>query len=431
VGWQNVPWALFRGVPGQAWRNVRSFPLRSLLGALAVAVAVATMTLAMTAIDALALYARQSAARVFGADTFVVAQIGSPGRISRRELEAKLRRNPAIERREVRRLEALAGDRVLYAATAQRVAPVAAGGREFENAAVSGTGHHLPKIRALDLAEGRFFTADEERAAAAVAVIGRDVADTLWPGLDALGRSLRLGGRAFTVIGIQTKLGTAGGVSLDRYVWIPLPAFERVFGATGSLQLSARAPLELAAEGGGDRDARAALAVALAEDRARASLRATRQLRPGVDDNFDVLTPDAARSFVVALASRIGAAGPLLGAMALLASLVVVTNTTLVSVTQRTFDIGVRRAVGATRGVILAEVLLEAALVALLGGAAGVTVVALAVRLLAPTLELPIGVAPGTVAGALLAATATGLLAGWLPARRAARIDVVNALRSE
>lgn len=402
----------------QAAATCLAHPLRTALGALAIATAVATLTLVQTAIDGLGVYARRSVARVFGSETFVLAQIASPGQTPRRELERKLRRNPPIRRSDVRFLEAYAGGRVIYAASAQRAADVTAGGRKLENAAVTGTGAHLPEIRELGIGRGRFFLPDEERRGAQVAVIGHEVAEKLFPAGDPLGRSFRLAGRAFTVVGVQDRLGTSGGVSLDRYVWIPLPAFERAFGAPATLQVSARPP-----EGRSTFE--------LAEDRARATMRARRGLRPGEEDDFDVLTPEAARSFVLNLARRIGAVAPLLSGMALLAAVVVVANTTLVSVAQRTFDIGVRRAVGASRGQIVREVLAEAALVALAGGLAGALAAAGLVAALAVPLKIDLAVSPRTLLAALAASAASGLLAGWYPARRAARIEVVSALRQE
>ena len=403
----------------QAAATIASHPLRSGLGALAIAVAVATLALVDTALDGLTLFARKNAARAFGSDTFVLAQVGSPGRLSRRELARKLERNPPIERSDVRFLETWAGGRAIYAATAQRPGDVTAGGLKFENAAVNGTAATLPAIRELGIEEGRFFSVDEERRGSQVAVLGADVVDKLFPARDPLGRTIRLGGRGFTVVGVQTRLGTAGGVSLDRYVWIPLIAYERVYGAAATLQVSARAP-----EG-----EEGSVAFDLAQDRTRATMRARRLLAPGEEDNFDVLSPDSARSFVLALARRIGGVAPLLSLMALLAAAVVVTNTTLVSVAQRTFDIGVRRAVGATRGQIVREVLWESALVALTGGLLGTLAIAGLTRVLASLLGLELTLQPGTVAASLIASVACGLLSGWYPARRAAQVDIIKSLR--
>ncbi|HSM51616.1 MAG TPA: hypothetical protein VLA75_09460 [Thermoanaerobaculia bacterium] len=146
-----LPVALLRAF-AQGQRSLVANPLRSGLGVLAIAVAVATLATVHTAVEGLTLFARQSTARAFGSDTFVLAQVASAGQVSRRELARKLERNPPILRADARFLDAFAAGRVLYAPIAQRGAEVSAGGRTFENAAVAGTGHRLPEIRDLAVA---------------------------------------------------------------------------------------------------------------------------------------------------------------------------------------------------------------------------------------------------------------------------------------
>ena len=394
-----------------------SHRLRSALGALAIAAAVATIVVVVAALDGVAAYARTTTARAFGSETFLIAQVASPGRVSRRELQQQLQRNPPIRRTELVALERLAGGVVEYAPNAQTTAKVSAGGRTYENGAVTGTWSTLAGLRDLGIVRGRFFRADEDRSGAAVAVIGADVADTLFPSQDPLGQPIRLAGRRFEVIGLQDRLGNSGGASLDRYVWIPLAAFERAYGAPRSLQIFAKTTTGRPEVDG--------------EDRARVSLRATRRLDPGVDDTFDLLTPDAARGFVLNLSQRIGAAAGPISAMALLAAIVVVTNTVLVSVTTRTREIGIRRALGAGRTQIMQEVLAEAVVVALVGGAVGASIAWGLVALLASALGVPIGVGLTTLVVALSAAGLSGIVAGWYPARRATRLDVITALRAE
>ena len=394
-----------------------SHRLRSALGALAIAAAVATIVVVVAALDGVAAYARTTTARAFGSETFLIAQVASPGRVSRRELQQQLQRNPPIRRTELVALERLAGGVVEYAPNAQTTAKVSAGGRTYENGAVTGTWSTLAGLRDLGIVRGRFFRADEDRSGAAVAVIGADVADTLFPSQDPLGQPIRLAGRRFEVIGLQDRLGNSGGASLDRYVWIPLAAFERAYGAPRSLQIFAKTTTGRPEVDG--------------EDRARVSLRATRRLDPGVDDTFDLLTPDAARGFVLNLSQRIGAAAGPISAMALLAAIVVVTNTVLVSVTTRKREIGIRRALGAGRTQIMQEVLAEAVVVALVGGAVGASIAWGLVALLASALGVPIGVGLTTLVVALSAAGLSGIVAGWYPARRATRLDVITALRAE
>lgn len=400
----------------QALATARANPLRSGLAAVAVAAAVTTMVVVGAGLEGVRQYALTTGARSFGSDTFVVAQVVS-GQLSRRELAERLQRNQPIRRADVRFLDGVAGDTLLLAPTAQRAADVRAGSARFEAALVNGTGAALAQIRDIDIADGRFFVRDEEQRAAQVVVLGADVAATLYPGSDPLGRTVRIGGRGFEVIGTVRPQGTSGGVTLDRYVYMPLQAFERTFGAPATLQVFAKG--------------REGHAVDTAEDAARAGMRARRQLRPGQPDAFDILTPEAARSFVLNLSERISVAAAPLSAMALLAAVIVVANTALVSVTQRTREIGVRRALGATRAEVQLEVLLEAALTGVAGGLVGLALAWLLLSVLERATGTPLSIGTAAAVWSVVAACAAGVAAGWYPARKASRIDVVNALRQE
>ena len=311
-------------------------PLRSGLGALAMAVGVATVAIVITALQGLADFARATTARTFGSDTFVLARIASPGSIGRRELEEKLARNPVIRRSDLRFLERWAGDEVIYA-------PVRADGRRGDRRRPAssrtprspGPPRPSPTSATSGWRAAASSRARTRPAPPPVAVIGADVADALFPGLDPLGQrdprrrpALRGGRRA----GAPRH---GGGASLDRYVW--MPARRRTsasFGRPGD------------AAGLRARPGRAAHHRGRGPDPRRRCARGG-ACRPGVADTFDILSPEAARGFVASLTERVSAAAAPLSAMALLAAIVVVTNTTLVSVTQRTREIGVRRALGA------------------------------------------------------------------------------------
>jgi putative ABC transport system permease protein len=400
----------------EALATIHARPLRAMLAGVAMAAAVATTAVVQTALDAIAQSARDASARAFGSDAFVVANVATSG-LSRRELALKLERNADITPSDVRFLESVAAGRVLYAATTQRRADVSAGGRKFENATVNGTQAALADIRDVGIERGRFFTRAEEAAGAQVAVVGAAVVETLFPAGEPLGGTIRIGNRAFRIVGLQARQGTAGGVSLDRYVWMPLAAYRRVFGAPASLQVFARATdVNRTSE---------------AEDHARASMRARRHLAPGASDTFDIITPGASRDFVTAITERLGAAAPPISLMALLAAIIVVANTTLVSVTQRTREIGVRRALGATRASIIIETLAESAVIAIAGGSAGLLAALAVLSAASAVVALPLALAWPTAAGALVAAALSGIAAGWYPARRAIALDVVAALRQE
>lgn len=401
----------------QAAGTLAANRLRSALGALAIAVAVATQVLVSAALDGVAASAEATSSRAFGSETFLLAQVAAPSRVSRRELQDQLQRNQPIRRTDWRFLEQVADNQVQYAPNVQTVAEVTAGGRTYETAAVSGTTSVLADLRDLSIAQGRFLSVEDDRSGGQVAVIGADVADALFPAGAALGEGVRIAGRRFQVIGIQNRLGSSNGASLDRFVYIPFVAWQRAFGTPRTLPLFAKAAPGVSFQE--------------AEDQARISMRARRGQAPGESDAFDILTPDAARGFVANLSRRIGVAAGPISLMALLAAIVVVTNTVLVSVTQRTREIGVRRALGAPRATILREVLAESALTAVIGGAVGLAVASLLVAALANGLALPITVTPGVAITSLVASALSGLVAGWYPARRATRLAVVEALRTE
>ncbi len=398
---------------------MRTHPVRALLAGLAIAAAVFTITIVVVALDGVSRYARTNAARAFGSETFVIAKVAAPGQISRQELVQKLERNPNIRRADLRFLDRWAGDRVIYGATVSSRVEVVADSRRYDGASLVGATSELARIRDLAIERGRFFTHQEEIQARQVVILGAILVEELFPDVDPLGQTVRIAGRGFEVIGLQEKQGNVAGSSLDRNAWIPLPAYERALAAPETLQLLARAP-----------QPDLPTATVEAEGRARVSMRARHRLQPGEEDDFDILSPDAARGFVQNLSERVGVAAGPISAMALLAAIVVVANTILVSVTQRTREIGVRRAVGASRAQILADILAESVAISVLGGFAGVLVVYVLVGI-ADRAGLDLRLAFSNVGWSLLAACVSGLLAGWFPARRATRIVVVDALRAE
>ena len=401
----------------QAFSVVREYRLRSTLGALAMAAAVIALAGISTGLEVLESFAARATARSIGSDVFSVSRVGQRARLGRRELAKKLERNVAITRADARFLDEYGGDLVVYAPFAQRIVDITSVEGKLESAPIIGTTEAITTIQEMALAQGRFFSGDESRRGEAVAVIGDEIFRACFPSGRALGASVRIGGRAFRVIGVQEALGQLGGQSQDRSVWIPLGAFERALGPAASLQMFAKSKEE------GE--------TVHAEDRARATLRARRNLYPGQEDNFDVVAPAAARSFVATLSGSLSSASLPIALASLLAAFVVITNTTLVSVSQRTQEIGIRRALGARRANIGAEVLAESLILSVVGAIFGLAFVALLAAIASAILDLPLALAPATLIRSLVMAAMAGLLSGALPALRAARADVLTSLRAD
>ena len=209
---------LVRESVGQAAASLRVNALRTGLGALAIAVAVATIVFVVTALDGVARYARTTTARSFGAETFLIAQVASPGRVSRKELQVQLQRNPAIRRAELRAIDGLAGGVVQYAPNAQTIAEVTSGGRDVRERRRHrdhrATGRYpRSRHRARPLLAARTRTV----AGAQVAVIGADDRRPLFPG-GAIRSASQSGCRAAgsKSSACRTGWGISGGASLDQ-----------------------------------------------------------------------------------------------------------------------------------------------------------------------------------------------------------------------
>jgi len=414
ITWYSIPNA-FR----LAMDSIRAHKLRSFLTLLGVIIGVASVVMVGAAIDGLGVYAEESTAKAFGSESFLVAQIASTGRLSRRQYFDKMRHNKPIRRDEYRFLKAFNGRDVMYSPYRIHISDVKRENLISEDATVIGVSADMADIRDIGVVDGRFFTSEEDRSRAFVAVIGQTVKDTLFPGLSPLGQIIRVEGVEFTVVGVQEKLGSAFGRDQDNSLYIPISAYERLYGPGTGFALFARPR-----PGSG-------LSLDAALDETRVGLRDRFHDRPGETDSFDTLTPDAIRGFIDQLLSMVAAVVVPVTCISLVVGGIVIMNIMLVSVTERTREIGIRKSVGARRSDIMLQILVEAVALAVAGGAMGVGLGALATMLLGRIFELTLHITLGYVALALAVSTIVGVASGWYPASRAAKLDPVVALRAE
>jgi putative ABC transport system permease protein len=413
-------WHQFQNAFWLAMDSIRAHKLRSFLTLLGVIIGVASVIMVGAAIEGLSVYADESTAKAFGSESFLVAQIAATGRLSRRDYFDKVKRNKPIRTEDYRVLQAVNGDSVLYSPYRNHVSDVKRENLICEDSTIFGVSADMASIRDIGVVDGRFFTGQEEHSRAFVAVIGDTVRNSLFPGdASPLNHIVRIEGIEFTVIGVQERLGSAFGHDQDNSIYIPITAYTRMYGPGNGFALFGRPK-----PGSG-------LTLEGALDETRVALRTRFHARPGQEDNFDTLTPDAIRGFIDQLLSLVAAVVVPVTCISLVVGGIVIMNIMLVSVTERTREIGIRKAVGGRRSDVMMQILIEAVVLATLGGAFGVGLGAVATMLLGRIFDLSLHITLGYVALSLAVSGMVGIASGWYPAARAARLDPVVALRAE
>ncbi|HLK63668.1 MAG TPA: ABC transporter permease [Bryobacteraceae bacterium] len=413
-------WYQFQNAFRLAMDSIRSHKLRSFLTLLGVIIGVASVILVGAAIAGLGVYAEQSTAKAFGSESFMVAQIVATGRLSRREYFDKVKRNKPIREEESRLLKSVNGERVLYSPYRNHASDVKRDNLICEDTTIIGVSADMASIRDIGVVDGRFFTEQEDRSRAFVAVIGDTVRTTLFPGdISPINQIIRIEGIEFTVIGLQERLGSAFGRDQDKSIYIPATAFNRMYGPGTGFALFGRP------KPGSGLDLNSAL------DETRVVLRTRFHALPGQADNFDTLTPDAIRGFIDQLLGMVAAIVVPVTCISLVVGGIVIMNIMLVSVTERTREIGVRKALGARHGDIMMQILIEAVVLSVMGGACGILLGAGFTMLMGQVFDLSLHITLGYVVLSIAVSTIVGVVSGWYPASRAAKLDPVVALRAE
>jgi putative ABC transport system permease protein len=404
---------------GLAFDSIRAHKLRSFLTLLGIIIGVASVILVGASIDGLGAYTSNITAKAFGSDSFLVAQIAAVGRLSARELSDKQKRNKRIRPEDVAYLRQETGDQIVYSPYQQRTDDVKAENQLYEGANILGVSYTLPEIRDVPVADGRFFTETEEKRRSRVAVIGDDIRNTLFLGQSVLGKTIRVGGQEFTVVGLLERQGSSFGNTLDNPVYIPATVYAEIYGAQRGMAVFGKS---LPASH---------LTMDEGLDVMRAALRSRFHARPGQPDNFDTLTPDSVRSFVGQILGVIAAVVVPVTGISLVVGGIVVMNIMLVSVTERTREIGIRKSLGARRSDIMLQFLTESVILALFGGCFGVALGAVVALVVSKLAGLTLVVTLPYVLISVFVSSSVGIVSGWYPARRAATLDPVVALRAE
>lgn len=284
---------------------------------------------------------------------------------------------------------------------------------------VIGATSNTADIENRDIADGRFFSDAENEGAARVVYIGADVANKVFPAGNAIGNEVAIAGLPYRVVGIETARGTVFGVPQDTFAVLPLKTYAINFGS-----LIRQRSLYFIATAKSDDLFNDAV------DEVRFLLRARRHVPPNEKDNFGIVTPDAITGLRDRLFGTIFIVAGAVPAIAMIVGAIVIMNIMLVSVTERTKEIGIRKSLGARRTDILKQFLLEAAALATCGGIIGV-ILAWVIGRIVTAVFFPTYLSVFAILGAVGAAGISGIISGLFPAWKAARLDPIEALRVE
>lgn len=413
LGWRQAAISL-REATNLAFDTLRAHKLRSFLTLLGVILAVTTLVSVMSVLNGLNLYVATKIANL-GSNAFVIDRIGI---ITNYDDFLKADKRPPLRMEDYDALK----DNLLYArrvaAEENTVQDVHRDEQLMEDVTVIGATPQFAEVRDFDIASGRFFTQADEDHRTPVCFIGNDLVTHLFPGVDPLGRELRVGSQQCQVIGTAKALGTLLGQTQDSFVMLPLTTYRTVF-------MTADDSITLFVE------ALTTDAMPAAEDEARVLLRARRHVRVQDADNFGIIEPSSITDLWKSLTGNLFGIAVWLTSVFLVVGGIVIMNIMLASVTERTREIGLRKSLGARRRHIVLQFLMESSILSATGGILGILLalaIAMLVRAVSP---LPISTPLQAVLIALGLSTGVGLFFGIYPAVRASRLDPIEALRAE
>lgn len=404
-----------------AFETIRTQKLKTFFSLLGVLIGVTFLIAVVSIIQGMNVYMEDEFATAFvGVNTVIVRQRPSSSFTESATQRREWNRRPPLREADALYLTTWLTTRARrIARTCETALSVDAGRRTARDIAIVGSDEGYFDIKRQTIAVGRAFTAPEVRAGSAVAVLGASVAERLLPGNEPIGKTVRIMGVPHRVVGVVEAQGDMFGAPLDKFVVVPITGPARRFLCTGST-IDA---INLQADDGAH--------LANLVDETEGLLRRHRGLRPGQTSNFTIETSDGALETWDKISAVLIVALPALVAVSLVVGGVVIMNIMLMAVSERTREIGVRKALGARRRDIVAQFLVESAVLSTMGAVLGIgsgLALAYLVRSVSP---LPAAVAPWSVATAVGLGIAVGVTAGLYPAIRASALDPIEALRAE
>ena len=397
-----------------ALKSILEHKLRAFLTLIGIIIGVAAVVVVGASIAGLKTYVVDKASKILGSNHFMITRMASMGRMSDEEQERRNRRNKDIKWIEYEYVRDNCQMCSEVGAQINSGTDLNQDGIEMPSVRIMGITANMYDIEDKTLMEGRFMTTEESQTITNVCVIGADVKEKYFPNSSAVGQTIKVRGAPLQILGVEEKRGAFFGESQDRHIYIPITLAGQLFTRTGGIQLHGK---------GLDKDS-----FKLAIDEARLLLRNKRQLIGSEDDTFGLVNVDEFNTQMDQITGAIAAVVVPITLIILVVGGIVVMNIMLVSVTERTFEVGLRKALGATRKQILLQFLIESSLLCVIGGILGLILAFGVTELITILAEMTMTITMGYIILSVTVSSGIGILAGLYPAWKAARLDPIVAL---
>jgi putative ABC transport system permease protein len=397
-----------------ALQSIFAHKLRTFLTLIGIIIGVASVVIVGASISGFNTYIITAISKALGVNHFMIAQFAFQGRRTPEEWERAQRRNKRLYIGDYEWLRDNCKSCAEVGAQAGNSLNLQHNGRETFFTGIRGVTANMVDIEDKNIAEGRFIAPHEVDHAALVCVIGAEVKEKLFEGRDPLGQTLKIGNTPMKVIGVEEKRGSFMGQSQDNHLYIPLLTFGHIFGRRQSLQLHGKASsLET---------------FPATIEEARMVMRNRHKLIGEEEDTFGLVNTGDLKGQIDQFTGAIALVVTPVTILSLLVGGIVVMNIMLVSVTERTFEIGLRKAVGARRRQILVQFLIESSLLAAVGGFLGLLLASGISWGVSASTSFPMTITVGYILLSLSVSGGIGLIAGIYPAYKASRLDPIVAL---
>ncbi|MGQ0540546.1 MAG: ABC transporter permease [Blastocatellia bacterium] len=398
-----------------ALKSILEHKLRALLTLLGIIIGVAAVVVVGASISGLKTYVVDQVSKVLGSNHFMITRMANVGDLSDEEYERRNRRNKDVTWEEYEYIRDRCRLCSYVGAQMNAGTDLKEGTVEMPSTRIIGITDNMYEIEDKTLSAGRFFSAEEVQRSAKVAVIGSDVVEKFFEFSSPVGQSIKIRGVPVQIIGVEQKRGSFFGQSQDRHVYIPITLHNQIFTRTGGIQVHGKTIEKETFKP--------------AIDEAELLLRNKRQLLGNEEGTFSVVNVDEFNSTMDQVTGAIAGVVIPITMIILVVGGIVVMNIMLVSVTERTFEVGLRKAIGATQRQILLQFLIESSLMCVAGGILGLILAVVSTQLVGQALGITMTITIGYVFLSVAVSSIIGILAGLYPAWKAARLDPIVALQ--